>query len=149
MHIDYELIFGMDKQMHFVGYVVISVLSGIFMLLLSEKHSVKRRLGYLWITLVIIGILEEYRQFWLPDRSAEFLDALANMFGVTVGLLLPILYAIKIKYSRKFASGRYTIYSFTIIALLIGLSIINERPFILFEEPYIAKFTNIVAFIGL
>src|SRR3954467_1422027 len=82
MKLDYQLIFGVDKQMHFLSYALISILLGIVLILISDRQSSKRNISFMWIVLVAVGIVEEYRQYLLPNRSAEFLDAIANMFGV-------------------------------------------------------------------
>jgi FlaA1/EpsC-like NDP-sugar epimerase len=150
MELDYELILGMDKQMHFLFYAVISLFIGIVILLSSDEHSLKKRLSYIWVALVLFGVFEEYRQYMVPNRSAEFLDAVANMLGVTIGLLFPIfINAFMIKDKNKFVSHHFTIYSIALIPLLIGLLLINERPFVTVNGSFQEGFKNWLLFIGL
>ncbi|CQR46297.1 hypothetical protein BN1058_00550 [Paraliobacillus sp. PM-2] len=130
MQLNYELMFGVDKQMHFLSYGLIALLLGIVIIVLSNEHTVNRRIGYIWMVLVSFGVFEEYRQYMVPNRSAEFLDAIANMLGVTTGLIIPLLITYLIKYLTRFVPKYFTIYSMVLISLLVGLIFINERPFV-------------------
>ncbi|MFG6114883.1 VanZ family protein [Halobacillus sp. MO56] len=143
---DYELIFGVDKQFHMISFAIISFLCGMIFLLVSDQQTMFRRISTLWIALVTIGMIEEYRQYFAPDRSAEFLDAVANLLGVTVGLLLPFLiqYILRNRSRLKFLG----LYFIVLIPLFIGLLYLNERPFVTFDEPFQEKMDRLVAFIG-
>jgi TRAP-type mannitol/chloroaromatic compound transport system permease small subunit len=149
MKLDYQLIFGVDKQMHFLSYALISILLGIVLIFISDRQSAKRNISFMWILLVAVGIVEEYRQYSLPNRSAEFLDAIANMFGVTFGLAVPLLILYMIRHNRNhFLFKRFSLYSIVLIPLFLGLLYLNERPFITLEEPFQGKLRNLVALIG-
>ncbi|MCQ6274727.1 VanZ family protein [Bacillus sp. V3B] len=148
MKLDYQLIFGVDKQMHFLSYAVISILLGIVLILISDRKSIKRNISLMWVVLIAIGIVEEYRQYLLPNRSAEFLDAIANMFGVTFGLAIPLLISYMIRHRNHFLFKLFTLYSIVLIPLFLGLFYFNERPFITLEEPFQEKLRNLVALIG-
>ncbi|SEA80960.1 VanZ like family protein [Thalassobacillus cyri] len=133
MYLDYQLMFGVDKQMHFFSYMVVSILLGIMVLLISQKDNVKRNVSYIWMSLVTVGILEEYRQFMVPDRSTEILDAIANMLGVTVGLVVPLLLWYIVQQRGKLKL--FVLYGIVLTALFLGLVYINERPFVTLDEP--------------
>ena len=148
MTLDYQLIFGIDKQMHFLCFAVISLLFGIAVILVSDHEDIKQRISIIWITLVTIGILEEYRQYLVPNRSAEFLDAIANILGVTIGLAIPLFFSYIIRHRHHFLSKVFAAYSFVLIPLLLGLVYVNERPFLTLEEPFQGKIKNLVALIG-
>ena len=145
--IDYQLLFGVDKQLHFASFAFISTMIGIMILLFSDVHRAKYLLSISWMTLVSIGIVEEYRQFLLPDRSTEFLDAMANMLGVTAGLAIPILILYVIEHKRHFLSGVFRTYSLVLVLFLLGLLILNERPFFALEENLQERVRDLSAFI--
>lgn len=69
-----------DKLHHFMGFLALSFSCRLAFL------QVKLR----WIALgcLLTGILIEYAQELMPLRTASAYDALANGFGVTVGLLV-------------------------------------------------------------
>jgi ABC-type multidrug transport system fused ATPase/permease subunit len=80
---------------------------------------------------VTIGIVEEYRPFAVPNRSAELLDAVANMVGVTCGLLVPWMMAMIIERRIPFSFKGVSKYFIVILVLFIGLMFLNERAFVL------------------
>ncbi|WLR41557.1 VanZ family protein [Bacillus carboniphilus] len=149
MELDYELIFGMDKQMHLVSYAVLSVILGMVIVIFSNKHAVKKENELLMDTLVTFGIFEEYRQYLLPNRSAELLDATANMIGVTIGLAIPMFISYVFRNRHHFISKRFAVYSLILITMFVGLLFLNERPFVTFDGPIQERLENIVALIGL
>ncbi|WP_174734407.1 VanZ family protein [Mesobacillus harenae] len=126
MVLDYQLIFGVDKQMHFLSYAVISILLGTVMILITDHQKIKQNISFVWFALVAIGIVEEYRQYFLPHRSAEFLDAIANMFGVTIGLFIPLLIFYMIRYRNHSLIKLFAFYSIVLIPLFLGLFYFNE-----------------------
>ena len=88
--IHYEILFGYDKIQHFIGFAILAFCFGCMMVLISPSTKMR----YLWLTLVMIGTLEEYRQYTLHMRSAEFLDAVANLLGASAGILFPTFISI-------------------------------------------------------
>ncbi|MEQ6388085.1 VanZ family protein [Bacillaceae bacterium S4-13-58] len=135
MQLDYELVFGIDKQMHLFSYLVISLIIGLMMIAFSDKNVANRRVGYIWMILVTFGVFEEYRQYLLPNRSAEFLDVVANMLGVSMGLGVAVLIGYVFRNRRNFATKGIVVYGIILIPLIVGLLFINERPFVTFDEP--------------
>ncbi|WP_174734467.1 VanZ family protein [Mesobacillus harenae] len=133
MELNDGLIFGMDKRIHFWSFLVISLLLGIGVLLLSDRQYARGKLSYLWLSLVIFGTAEEYRQYGDPDRSAEFLDAMANMFGVSVGLALPLIFTYSIKFKKYQLVKSFKILMMVLIPMFLGLIYLNEVPFVTME----------------
>jgi hypothetical protein len=142
--IDYRLMFGADKLMHIAGFGGIAACIAILILLASEQEEIKQRASVVWITLVTIGIIEEYRQYFVPNRSAEFLDAIANIIGVTIGLAFPLLLFYLVKHRSKVLG----LYSLVLIPLLLGLLYINERPFFTYDQPIQERIKSLAALIG-
>ncbi|RBW68849.1 VanZ family protein [Bacillus taeanensis] len=81
---------GMDKWQHFLFYGFISFIISLMMSLLPPLANGLRRISAVWFTLIVVSLLEEYRQLFLPDRTAELLDGLANIAGVSVGVVIPL-----------------------------------------------------------
>ncbi|WP_102264518.1 VanZ family protein [Mesobacillus jeotgali] len=148
MALNYQLLFGMDKQLHFISFAVISACIGVMIILISNGHRVKQHMNVVWMTLVSIGIFEEYRQYYLPDRSAEFIDALANILGVTVGLAIPVLLLYLNEHRKQFISKVFRNYILIMLPFLLGLFFLNERPFFSVEEHFQEKLRTLSAFIG-
>lgn len=146
MYVDYQMLFGVDKQMHFVAYSAVSLLVGLMVVLISERHVWKRNLSYAWMALVAFGTLEEYRQYFVPNRSAEFLDAIANLVGVSAGLAVPL--AIFYVMQKRSHIKLFVISYIVLIPLLLGLLYLNERPFVTFDAPVQERMERFVAFIG-
>ncbi len=75
---------------HLAGYFILSL---IYTLSVGcEAHSLKRRI-YLNIPIILVSILFESAQLFLPTRNFNLFDILANIFGVMLACLLaPKLY---------------------------------------------------------
>ena len=129
MEIDYHLILGTDKQLHFISYAVISILLGILTIIISKRQSVIQNLCVMWMVLVTLGILEEYRQYFVPNRSAELLDGVANLFGVTFGLVVQALIYYMIIHRNHRLMKLLFLYGMILTPLLLGLLFINEGCF--------------------
>ncbi|KAA0548374.1 hypothetical protein FZW96_07305 [Bacillus sp. BGMRC 2118] len=127
--INLELVFGSDKQLHFLLFSAISLIAGVFVLLIFPLAQARRNLWTVWFTLIFIGFIEEFRQFRLVDRSTELLDGVANILGASAGIVIPLLIVSFVKQEGK--SQTLLLLYVTVIAVLsIGLWNFNERPFI-------------------
>ncbi|MFC4322524.1 VanZ family protein [Litchfieldia salsa] len=129
--LEYVLNVGEDKQLHFLFYFGLSFLLGVIVLFISSKDMSITCLRLLWISLVILGVIEEFRQYTLPDRNAEFLDGVANFCGVTCGLFLPFFFAyLRVMiYKRKLVLPLNHILELSaVIPFYLVLWVINERP---------------------
>lgn len=146
--LDFQLIFGLDKLMHFLGFAGVSVLIGIFLLIISGPDGVKQQLKIVWLSLVTVGIIEEYRQFLDPGRSTEFLDAVANMVGVSVGIGIILGLSYLVANKRRVLSSVFRLYPMFLMMLLLGLLYINERPFLKMEVSFQERVRSLAALIG-
>ena len=91
---------NIDKLIHFLMYAALSLL---FFIALRKNSRFKRK-EQIIITLILVisyGLIMEVFQFYFTnDRSAELIDAFANILGSLFGLLIfPIFYKLNlIKY---------------------------------------------------
>lgn len=91
---------NIDKFIHFLMYAALSLL---FFIALRKNSHFKRK-EQIIITLMLVisyGLIMEVFQFYFTnDRSAELMDAFANILGSLFGLLIfPIFYKLNlIKY---------------------------------------------------
>ena len=83
-----------DKIKHFLAYAVV----GSFGMFAASTNSHRLLLAF---AMAFMGLGLEGVQYFLPTRSFELLDALANTLGVVVSLGLYHLYG----YVRKTAGG--------------------------------------------
>ncbi|WP_079506508.1 hypothetical protein [Mesobacillus jeotgali] len=146
--LDFQLIFGLDKLMHFIGFTVASLLIGVFILMILEPRGVKHQLKVVWFSVVMIGIIEEYRQFPDPGRSTEFLEAAANIAGVSmgIGITLGITYFITNK-NRVFLRV-FRLYPMLLMLLLVGLLYLNERPFLKMDVSFQERVRSLATLAG-
>ncbi|WP_338470851.1 VanZ family protein [Niallia sp. XMNu-256] len=148
VELDYSLVFGIDKQMHFFSYSLISVVLGTLVLMVSDRKSMIQNISLLWMGLVAVGVIEEYRQYFLPNRSAELLDAVANLIGVTSGLAIPTLIFSIIVYRHQLITKLLVMYGVLLGSFLVGLLYLDERSFLTLKEPIKEKLRTLVAMIG-
>ena len=134
--------------MHFMGFAGVSALIGIFILIMSGPDGVKQQLKIVWLALVTVGIIEEYRQFLDPGRSAEFLDAVANMVGVSMGIGISLGLAYLVANKQRIFSSVFRLYPMFLMMLLLGLLYINERPFLKMEVSFQERVRNLAALGG-
>jgi VanZ family protein len=66
-----------DKVQHVIAYLSLAFLPAL--------HEPRRRLAYIAIGLVALGVLLEFGQLWSPGRSFEIGDMLADAAGVIAG----------------------------------------------------------------
>lgn len=68
-----------DKWMHVMAFGVLAVLTKLW---LQDAH-----VGAIWLALVVAGLLGEVAQHFSVHRQFCWRDALANVLGVTAGLI--------------------------------------------------------------
>lgn len=88
-----------DKIKHFIAYFGLSVLLSLNLHFQERWKFVA--LNYLIYTFIICstyGVVDEIHQMFVPYRSAEFLDWLADLFGTLAGVGASYLF---IKYIIK------------------------------------------------
>jgi len=78
-----------DKVNHLLAYFILAIL--LFLTLLFQQKillSKNKVAGYALIICSLYGMLDEVHQIFIPGRSAEFLDFLADVCGALLGVLL-------------------------------------------------------------
>ena len=68
-----------DKIAHFLAYGAVTLVGAM------AASTLKRRV-YLGLAMLALGILLEFAQAFVPGRTPEMLDGVANMLGVFAGL---------------------------------------------------------------
>ncbi len=68
-----------DKIAHFLAYGAVTLVGAM------AASTLKRRI-HLGLAMLALGILLEFTQAFVPGRTPEMLDGVANMFGVIAGL---------------------------------------------------------------
>jgi hypothetical protein len=91
---------GVDKLQHFFFYMVTAFALAATVCLIPPFANGLQRICTVWFSLIFIGMLEEYRQLLIPERTTEYYDAIANTLGVSVGVLLPLLMHLKWRRSK-------------------------------------------------
>ncbi len=78
-----------DKMIHVAAYFILAVLLNFTLLLQNKYPYAKLRAYYLTIIIgVVYGALDELHQMFIPGRFAEFLDWIANVVGVLLGVFV-------------------------------------------------------------
>ncbi len=80
-----DLPIGWDTLTHFLLWMGVGIVSAGF---------VRKLYQVVWLAVglfAISGLIEYSQQRWTDGRSADWLDLLANGFGITTGLLLGLL----------------------------------------------------------
>jgi VanZ family protein len=82
-----------DKVEHFTAYFGLTILPPLFL-------GTKRWIYASPFLMVLLGICMEIAQIWIPGRTCDIMDALANSIGAAVGFPAGLI-AAKILYSRS------------------------------------------------
>ncbi|WP_257347295.1 VanZ family protein [Pseudalkalibacillus decolorationis] len=124
-----------DKLQHFSLFTIVSFIFGLGILCLPHFRNTFYRLAAVGFSLTLIGIIEEYRQWFVPGRYTELYDALANISGVAVGLtILFVMYIIwrLLHRGKERTTLRITPMFLTTVvvigASLFGLHFLSEEP---------------------
>jgi len=78
-----------DKVNHLLAYFILAIL--LFLTLLFQQKvplSLNKAAAYALIICSLYGMLDEVHQIFIPGRSAEFLDFLADACGALLGVLV-------------------------------------------------------------
>ena len=74
-----------DKALHFIEFLILAVLTS------RALHHTFPPLSLSWVVILagvfgfLYGTVDEYRQSYIPGRTAEFLDAFADAAGAFAG----------------------------------------------------------------
>lgn len=74
-----------DKGVHFVEYGLLGMLVSHAALRTWPRHHASRTLALAIVITVAWGILDEIHQAFVPGRSAELLDLVADTLGAVAG----------------------------------------------------------------
>jgi VanZ family protein len=78
-----------DKIKHFSAYSILAILLGLNLYFQEKwKNVSKFHLNYTFIICGLYGILDELHQLFVPNRSAEVLDWVADIGGTILGIIL-------------------------------------------------------------
>lgn len=91
--LDVDLSGGLDKVAHFFAYLVMGIL-------LAVGHGAPLRVVRLILYGSFYGFLDEFHQSFVPNRMSDIRDLVADVAGVTVGVLL-VLGVYALMNSRK------------------------------------------------
>lgn len=80
---------GWDKPLHmveyfFIGLVLLNITTHGFLNLKA------RTIAIAWAAVVLIALLDEFNQFWVPGRAPDAMDLVASISG-GVAAILPVL----------------------------------------------------------
>ncbi len=83
-------IFGIDKVAHITFYLFMTVLWSVYM---RDIFGIYKSVKISALMSISIGIMMEiYQKVYFIDRSFDWLDAVANLIGVILGLILFLKY---------------------------------------------------------
>ena len=77
-----------DKIAHVLAYFVLGI--SLILFYFSNAKKVEMRLIVIFTLLIgsFYGLSDEFHQYFIPGRDAEFLDWIADVFGLSLSLLL-------------------------------------------------------------
>jgi VanZ family protein len=96
-----------DKIKHFSAYSILAILLGLNLYFQEKWKSLSLfHLNYTFIICGIYGILDELHQLFVPNRSAEVLDWVADILGTILGIILVRFFIKLIKKNITFVETR-------------------------------------------
>lgn len=75
-------VFGWDKLLHLLEYLILALLVNRSLITLKSKRGT---VILVYILLALSAILDEWHQRFIPNRSVAVWDLLANLFGLGLG----------------------------------------------------------------
>ncbi len=84
----YEFFTFQDKVAHLLAYFVFGIT--IIIALASNIQSIKLKKIMIWTLLIgtLFGLSDEIHQYFVPGRESDFFDWIADLFGISLSLLL-------------------------------------------------------------
>lgn len=78
-----------DKLLHFFAYFVLTVLLSLTLLMQNKYHFLKEKhILFSIIIASVYGLLDEIHQSYIPGRSNDILDWIADTLGAITAVLL-------------------------------------------------------------
>lgn len=91
---------SLDKVFHLVEFILLGFLLSLGYFLSIEGSS-RKKSAWVLISGILLGGMIEIHQYFLPTRSFEILDLVADSLGIMIGLFL-FLYLSRTKRGRIF-----------------------------------------------
>jgi len=91
---------SLDKVFHLVEFIILGFLLSLGYFLSLEASS-RTKSAWVMISGILLGGMIEIYQYFLPTRSFEILDLVADSLGILIGLFL-FLYLSRTKRGRIF-----------------------------------------------
>lgn len=76
-----------DKLLHFLAYIILGILTYRAFYSINNINSVFIKFLMSFVFASLFSLSDEIHQMFVPSRSAEFLDFLADLAGISVGML--------------------------------------------------------------
>jgi VanZ family protein len=77
-----------DKLVHMALYALLGGLAARA----AQRAGLRRRAGLLLVACIAFGLFDEWYQQFIPGRSSDLLDALADAMGACTGFILVLRY---------------------------------------------------------
>lgn len=85
-----------DKVLHFAAYFVLGVLLNLALMFQNRNKALKEKNSvYTLITGIFYAIIDEVHQHFIPGRSMEFLDFVADFLGLVLAIVF-VLFLLKL-----------------------------------------------------
>jgi VanZ family protein len=82
---------GADKGVHWILYFVLGVLSA--RAVLANRNARVAELLVVLAAILVFGAVDELHQYWIPGRSVDFRDWVADVVGALSGMVLVLVLA--------------------------------------------------------
>ena len=93
-----------DKINHFLAFFILAVLLFLTLKYQRKSYYFFNRASLIAFSICLIyGVIDEVHQMWIPGRSSEVLDWLADGFGALAGVLVVSYLMNKLKYQPEFS----------------------------------------------
>ena len=138
------LLYGIDEWQYFLFYGFIAFTLSLSLCIVPPLANGLQRIATVWFTLVLIGIVEEYRQLFEPARTTEWFDALASTAGVSMGVIFPLLFHLAWRWKYRMAIRGKTLLSFTAAAFLVFAPLLSGLAAVTEPAPPIIERNHLV-----
>ena len=94
-----ELQFIVRKSVHFIGYMILGILSSGLIL---QYENINKKYPLAFLICVIYTISDEIHQLFVPGRAGQIRDVLIDSAGSFLGIILVMAFVkILIKFNKK------------------------------------------------
>lgn len=92
-----------DKLLHFAAFAVLVVLLDLTARIQSKNPWIKsNHFIFTYVLIMIYGAFDEIHQYFIPGRSADYMDWIADMAGAATGvILLHLFLLLDLKFVEK------------------------------------------------